>query len=271
MALGQPVEAGEKFVEQRDEIVRVGLVGQRGEVHDIGKQHGHFGEALGDVALAALQPFGDGLRQDVEQESLGFFLLDFKELFLLLELDHAQPLQIPQALALQRGGHAGAQDRGVHWLGQEVLRPHLDASRDGIELVHSRGDDDRQMVQEGIILHRLEQGEPIHRGHLHVGDEQVELSVPQCGQSFLAIARLGEVLVTERPQHQQQHVAHGVLIIHYEDGRLLAGPVRLGPLELLCLLRGEATLHRAAQQMERAALILRQGRVAGIHGGRERF
>ena len=50
-------------------------------------------------------------------------------------VDHAQPLQIPQALALQRGGHAGAQDRGVHWLGQEVLRPHLDAAGDRVKLV----------------------------------------------------------------------------------------------------------------------------------------
>jgi hypothetical protein len=258
--LGEAVEAGEQLVEERDEVLGVGLVGEQGEVHDVGEEDGDLGEALGDVALAVLEALGDGLRQDVEQEALGLLLLDLKELLLLLELDEAEAVEVAEAFALKRGVDARAEDGGVDGLGQEVLCAQLDAAGHGVELVQAGGNDDGQVPHEGIVLDGLQQGEAVHRGHLHVGDEQVELPFAQGGERLLTIVDFGQVGVAERPQHHQQHGAHGVLVLRHEDVRVADGLGGLSPLQLQRLLRGQAAVQRLAQQLERAGVLRRQGR-----------
>ena len=264
--VGEAVETGEEFVEQGDEVFGVGLAGERGEVAQVREEDGDVSKVVGDGALAAFEALGNGLGEDVEQEAFGFFLLHFEELFLLLELDHAQAVHVAQPLALERGGDAGAQEGGINGLGKKVLRSQLDAADDGGKVIHAGGDDDREVAQEGVVLNRLEQVEAVHHRHLHVGDQEVEGAVAERGERGCAVARFGDVGVAQCAQREGEHMAHRVLVVGYEDGSLLAEAVMLGLVELLGLIGGEAAGRAAgAEQAEGAGVIGARGRVVGVH------
>ena len=68
--LGQPVEGAEDLVEDADDTLRRGPLGERREVDDVGEQDRHVGMALGDGPGVALEALGDGPGQDVEEQAL---------------------------------------------------------------------------------------------------------------------------------------------------------------------------------------------------------
>ena len=66
----------EEMVEQADHLGRLEAVRHRREVNDVGEQDRSRGELVCDRGRVSLEPFGDGPRQDVQQEGLGSVLLD---------------------------------------------------------------------------------------------------------------------------------------------------------------------------------------------------
>jgi len=67
----QPIEGGEHVVEQLHDLLRRQRGRERGELHDVGEEHGRFLEAVRDHLVAALQARGHGPRQHVQQQPLG--------------------------------------------------------------------------------------------------------------------------------------------------------------------------------------------------------
>ncbi|NDB77395.1 MAG: hypothetical protein EB141_17430, partial [Verrucomicrobia bacterium] len=64
----------------------------------------------------------------------------------------------------------------------------------------------------------------------------------------------------EGAEREGQHRAHRIIIVHHEDGGLLARLITFGPLQLQCLFRGQAALQVGAQQAKGTGLLLGQMR-----------
>ena len=68
MGGGHRVEAREQVVQQADHPVRIGSRRPGGESGDIGEQHGRLGIAVGNAALAMLEPGGDRGGDRIDQQ-----------------------------------------------------------------------------------------------------------------------------------------------------------------------------------------------------------
>jgi hypothetical protein len=64
------VEGREDLVEDADDEIRIGLLGEWGEVGDVREQDRDRGVAIRDPARSALQSLRDRRREDVEQQRL---------------------------------------------------------------------------------------------------------------------------------------------------------------------------------------------------------
>ena len=69
----QPIELGDDVVEQGDGARRAEPLGQLGEADQIAEQDRGLGHAVGDLLVGPrLQPLGDRLGQDVDEQGVGF-------------------------------------------------------------------------------------------------------------------------------------------------------------------------------------------------------
>ena len=84
-ARAQLVEAAEYLIEQRDDLIGTDRSGEWCERHDVGEQHRHVLEALGDHPRKPLETLHDLLGQNVQQQGIGLATLLLDELPLLLD------------------------------------------------------------------------------------------------------------------------------------------------------------------------------------------
>ena len=67
--LREEVEGAEDLIEDADDALGCGPLRERREVDHVGEHDGHVGVAVGDDPGLALEPFGDGPREDVEEQA----------------------------------------------------------------------------------------------------------------------------------------------------------------------------------------------------------
>src|SRR5262245_37800026 len=72
MLMRQLVKACEEIVEQCDQGPRGHASRKHGEVNDVGEEHAHLWEGVGDSRFACLESRGDGGGQDAEQQPFIF-------------------------------------------------------------------------------------------------------------------------------------------------------------------------------------------------------
>ena len=160
------VEGADQPVEVGDQAHRREPGGDPGETHDVGEQHGDRLDPVGDGALAAAEPRDHRGGQDVGEERLGAALLG-------VELGQIVQFALVQALALERGGDAGAQDRRVERLADEVLGTGGEALAGHLGMVDAGEDQDRQLRQRWPPAQGEQDLEAVHGGHQEVEQDQI--------------------------------------------------------------------------------------------------
>ena len=111
--------------------------GEFGKTAQVGEQNRGVGETVGNGALALFEPFGDRLRQHVQQQAFRLFPLR-AQLFEIGLFVVAKPF------LFQTSVDAGIEQHRIEWLGQIVLRADFDATHDAaLQLVERRKHDDR--------------------------------------------------------------------------------------------------------------------------------
>ena len=134
--LCQPIELREHVIEQRDDLLRGHLRGERRKVHQVGKQHGHVCVRIGDRARIAPQALRDRPRQDVQKQLLRALLC-----FVSLpdDIAHQQDRHYRQAADVQ-----SEEDRAEHG------RNRWSARRDRMLEDSRGGDEDKEDDQPSL-------------------------------------------------------------------------------------------------------------------------
>ena len=126
--VAEMVEGGEDFIQPAHEFGGGDGCREVREADEIAEQHGDLGKTVGDDFFAALQPLGDGLGQDVQQEPFGKFLLG-------LQLLEERLLLVAEPFFRERGFDARHEQHGVERLRQKIIRAELDAAHHIVNLV----------------------------------------------------------------------------------------------------------------------------------------
>ena len=111
----------EVLVEKIDDAVRLRPLGECGELPDVGEHHG------ADAATAAEAKILIRPLQNIIDDVLGHKPGE--------HLAHPLAFDLVEALLSQRGVDPSAQEDRIEWLGEVILRAHLDAADDGVDLV----------------------------------------------------------------------------------------------------------------------------------------
>ena len=235
--IGESVESREEVVQEVDQGFGGDLVRQGGETNKVREQDRDAGVALSDVAFTLLEPSGDGFREDIQEEPLGLFLLDFEQVFFLLQLEQSESLEIAQAFPFERSSHPRLEENRTRRFGKEIFGPELNAAYHGLKGVDPGCDDHRDVVLKPLIAQGFEDSKSVQPRHLDVQHQQVEIPLAEHFNGLLPVPRFGDILVPQGPEHEHHQIAQLIRIFHHQDGRVLARDVGLGELQLGQLLR----------------------------------
>ena len=141
-----------------------------------------------------------------------------------------QRLALPvQATRAQEGPHAHAQFVHVHRFAQEVVRTGLEASQP-LTLLRKRG---QQKNGEELVASQIADPagdvKPVHAGHPHIEQHEVDGAFGEQAQSSLAVGCLEHAILAL--QQSAQQLAIDLAIVDYQY-RFHAGGLRIYPLRL---------------------------------------
>ncbi len=150
------VERREISVQQIDKVLGRQVLSGARESDEVREQDGDILEISRLHLASSTQLLSDLRRQNVPQQGFGFAALRFSLADGELELGVLALLLIPQALLLQAGADAGAQQHRIEGLAEIILGATLDAAHHAVNLVERGNHDHRNIAQRGVGLHLTE-------------------------------------------------------------------------------------------------------------------
>ena len=133
----------------------------------------------------------------------------------MLQLLHAQRVEITQALLVDRGGDAHAEQRGVEGLGQIILGACLDAAHRRFDLLRAGNHDHRQR-ERGLLLDRLQQLQPVHLGHLDIEQHEIEGGGADAFERLPSVPRLRHRPDAQFLQGADQAKPYQATVVHHQ-------------------------------------------------------
>src|SRR5262245_9490153 len=120
---------------------------------------------------------------------------------------------VAQRLLLESRRDAGAQQRWIERLEDEVLRAQLDAADDRFDFAQRGNDHDRQIVDAAIRLEPLEHAEAVELRHHDIEQHEIEIPAFDRRQGLEPVGRLLDLVDAEalQPAHQQVPVLRHVI------------------------------------------------------------
>ena len=120
---------------------------------------------------------------------------------------------VAQRLLLESRRDAGAQQRRIERLEDEVLRAQLDAADDRFDFAERGNDHDRQIVDAAVRLEPLEHAEAVELRHHDIEQHEIEIPAFDRRQGLDPVGRLLDLVDAEalQPAHQQVPVLRHVI------------------------------------------------------------
>src|SRR5215475_11775827 len=225
------------------DLLGIGRLREGGEAAQVEEHNGHLDAVAGQrIGRPTCQ---DQLRELRREEALeppqplhlahllGHALL--QGAIPLRELARLARLAVAQALLLQAGADAGAEEHGIERLGQVVLGPQLDAADHAPHLVEGGDHKHGQFAARGIVLEPPQHLVAVDARHHHVEEDQLDGRCQCSAQHLEGDVAVGGgvhgVAVTNKAARQQIAIAL-VVVDHEEDAetrRLAATRATVGP------------------------------------------